>query len=272
MHARWLALQTSVFFALLLLCSLLLTDVIAQDVCTLDHSHDETEEDQPELRETAVQPVTWRAATTAVAAVSRDARIPVQILAINDFHGQLSAGRLVAGRPVGGAAVLASYLNAAQAGIEKNTLIVHAGDQVGASPPESALLQDEPTIAFLNFLANRQCSTGTQIVTLLEQQWLGQPFPRMLQISGLTYTWDNSHPIGSRIVEVRTDGVVIDTATVYTVAVNSFLAAGGDKFTVLTQGANPVGGPIDLDALITYIESLTQPFTAVIEGRITRLN
>jgi hypothetical protein len=33
-----------------------------------------------------------------------------------------------------------------------------------------------------------------------------------------------------------------------------------------------VGGPIDLDALIAYLQGLTQPFSSAIEGRIERLN
>lgn len=114
--------------------------------------------------------------------------------------------------------------------------------------------------------------TGQQIYTLLNQQWLNQPFPRMLQISGLTYTWDNNLPIGNRVVEVRKNGVPIGLTTVYSVAVNSFIAAGGDNFTILTQGTNVVGGPVDLDALIAHVETLPQPFTALIEGRITRLH
>jgi 5'-nucleotidase len=87
----------------------------------------------------------------------------VKVLGFNDFHGQLEAGRVVAGRPVGGAAVLASYLKNAQAGIESQTIIVHAGDHVGASPPASALLQDEPSIAFLNLLANESCSAADRL-------------------------------------------------------------------------------------------------------------
>ena len=55
-------------------------------------------------------------------------------------------------------------------------------------------------------------------------------------------------------------------------AVNSFLAGGGDGFTVLTGGANKVVGLIDLDALVDYIESLPQPFPAPTVNRITRLN
>ncbi len=86
-----------------------------------------------------------------------DSNIHIKILAINDFHGRLSAGRMIGNRPVGGAAVLASYLKAAERGIEHNTLIVHAGDQVGASSPVSALLKDEPSITFMNMLANKYC-------------------------------------------------------------------------------------------------------------------
>jgi 5'-nucleotidase len=114
--------------------------------------------------------------------------------------------------------------------------------------------------------------TGQQIYTLLNQQWLNQPFPRILKTSGLTYTWDNNHQVGDRIVEVRKDGIPIVLAASYTVTVNSFMAAGGDGFTVLPQGTTQVGGPIDLDALVDYVENLPQPFTAAIEGRITRLN
>lgn len=35
--------------------------------------------------------------------------------------------------------------------------------------------------------------------------------------------------------------------------VNNFLSGGGDGFTVLTQGANVTGGPIDLDAFTAYL-------------------
>jgi 5'-nucleotidase len=40
------------------------------------------------------------------------------------------------------------------------------------------------------------------------------------------------------------------------VVVNSFLASGGDNFTVLVQGTNQVGGAVDLDALIAYVAAL----------------
>jgi len=96
--------------------------------------------------------------TVADGSLCQGGNLKVKILGFNDFHGQLSTGKLVSGRPVGSAAVLHSYLKAAEAGIESQTLIVHAGDHVGASPAASALLQDEPSIQWLNMLANASCT------------------------------------------------------------------------------------------------------------------
>jgi 5'-nucleotidase len=87
----------------------------------------------------------------------------VQLLGFNDFHGQLSAGRRLRDRPVGSAAVFAAYLRDETANFPGETLIVHAGDFVGASPPASGLLQDEPSIAFLNLLGNRFCSYASRL-------------------------------------------------------------------------------------------------------------
>ena len=86
----------------------------------------------------------------------RDPTIDVKLLGLNDFHGQLSP-RTIGPRPAGGAAVLASYLQTAADQAEGPAFIIHAGDHVGASPPNSALLQDEPAVGVLNTLANKWC-------------------------------------------------------------------------------------------------------------------
>jgi 5'-nucleotidase len=114
--------------------------------------------------------------------------------------------------------------------------------------------------------------SGRQVYDLLEQQWVGQPFARILKTSGLIYTWDAAAAVGSRVVAVYKNGVLIDKEARFTVTVNSFLADGGDNFTVLRNGTDRVGGPVDLDALIAYTKSIPQPFAATIEGRIERLN
>ena len=125
---------------------------------------------------------------------------------------------------------------------------------------------------FNNYLVRVEL-TGQQIYDVLNQQWAGQPYPRILQVSGLSYTWDGSLPDSGRVVEVRREGVPIDKTAVYTVTANNFIADGGDNFTVLRDfGSNGVAGPVDLDALVGYIESMGRPFTASIEGRIVRLD
>jgi 5'-nucleotidase len=125
---------------------------------------------------------------------------------------------------------------------------------------------------FNNYLIKMEL-TGQQIYDLLNQQYEPyQPYDRILQVSGLTYTWDADRPSDDRIVEIRKDGAAIDPNAVYTVTVNSFIADGGDNFSVLPQGTHREVGPIDLDALIDYIQKLDQPFSSAIENRIERLN
>ncbi len=126
---------------------------------------------------------------------------------------------------------------------------------------------------FNNYLVKMKL-TGRQIYDLLNQQWqigTDESHPRMLQVSGLAYTWDSTRPAGSRIVRILRNGMPIDIDAVYTVAVNSFLAGGGDGFKVFTSGTGRSSGPIDLDALIAYIRKLPQPFSEQINGRITRV-
>ena len=40
---------------------------------------------------------------------------------------------------------------------------------------------------------------------------------------------------------------------------------------MLLRGTQPVGGDVDLDALIDHIAALPQPFSAAIEGRIEKV-
>ncbi|HWO98334.1 MAG TPA: bifunctional metallophosphatase/5'-nucleotidase [Bacillus sp. (in: firmicutes)] len=77
--------------------------------------------------------------------------IQVQLLGVNDFHGQLDKHQTVLGQKAGGAEYLAAYLKTYKQK-NKHTLLVHAGDMVGGSPPISSRFQDEPTIEFLNLL------------------------------------------------------------------------------------------------------------------------
>jgi 5'-nucleotidase len=85
--------------------------------------------------------------------------VEVQLLAINDFHGHLESttpGKVSRGTlrrrdrvPAGGAEYLATHVRLLSRR-KPNTLVVAAGDLVGASPLLSALFHDEPTIEAMN--------------------------------------------------------------------------------------------------------------------------
>ncbi|MGH2742896.1 MAG: bifunctional metallophosphatase/5'-nucleotidase [Thermoleophilaceae bacterium] len=91
----------------------------------------------------------------AVAAAKPD--VEVQLLGSNDFHGHLESttpGTIAPDPasprvPAGGAEYLATHLRQAEQ-TNRNTLIVSAGDLIGASPLLSALFHDEPTIEAMN--------------------------------------------------------------------------------------------------------------------------
>ena len=100
--------------------------------------------------------------------------------------------------------------------------------------------------------------TGTQIDALLEQQATAgsDGAGRILQVSnGFTYVYSASAPVGAKvdIASIMINGVPIDPNASYRVTVNSFLADGGDGFTVLLQGTDRLGGDVDLDALEKYL-------------------
>jgi len=79
--------------------------------------------------------------------------VNVQILAVNDFHGNLGPPSGSSGRigtiNAGGVEYLATHINNLRAA-NPNTVVVSAGDMIGASPLLSALFHDEPTIEAFN--------------------------------------------------------------------------------------------------------------------------
>jgi 5'-nucleotidase len=104
--------------------------------------------------------VGWRAPASAADPVK------VRLIAFNDFHGNLPTRARAEGaggpRPMGGAAVLAAYVDEARLWNPKRTLVLVAGDSIGASPPVSGVLRDEPTMEFLNLLADGDCPRLTR--------------------------------------------------------------------------------------------------------------
>ena len=102
--------------------------------------------------------------------------------------------------------------------------------------------------------------TGAQIKAALEQQYAvpirsGFHAPAALAPSaGFAFDVDLSKPKGSRIVAMRLNGKALDPTGRYRVAVNNYLASGGDSLSAFTAGTEITDkGIIDLDALVAWI-------------------
>ena len=113
--------------------------------------------------------------------------------------------------------------------------------------------------------------SGRQIRDLLEQQWIAtRQMPQMLQVSfGFEYAYDLDMPIGSRVIpeSMRIEGAPVLPDRNYRVTVNSFMASGGDAFTVLIDGRDRVTGVIDVDAAEAYFRT-NSPMPPPPSGRV----
>ena len=160
------------------------------------------------------------ASLTAIPATTADAHgrhrrpkeVSVQILSLNDFHGQLEVvnptassggriGALAAGActppgcyPAGGVEYLATHVRNLRAE-NRNTVFASAGDLIGATPLLSALFHDEPTIEAFNKLGLDYNGVGNHefdegIDELLRMQY-GNHRGRGYHPA----RWDGCHPV-----------------------------------------------------------------------------
>ena len=112
--------------------------------------------------------------------------------------------------------------------------------------------------------------TGSQILTLLDQQWSGTNAgaPKILQVSGITYSYSKAGTTYTLDpASVRVNGVPIEAARSYRVVANSFLSDGGDGFGAFTGGTEKYFGGLDIDAFSSYLEQ-HDPYTPVATDRI----
>src|SRR3954470_14025459 len=106
--------------------------------------------------------------TPAVIVSARDDAPPaveVQLLALNDFHGNLEppsgSSRRIGGVEAGGVEFLATQLRLlAEEAARPDTITVAAGDLIGASPLLSAAFHDEPTAEALGLAGLDLASVG----------------------------------------------------------------------------------------------------------------
>ncbi|MCK7624610.1 bifunctional metallophosphatase/5'-nucleotidase [Streptomyces sp. RS10V-4] len=118
--------------------------------------------------------------------------------------------------------------------------------------------------------------TGAQLLAALQQQVSGAnaASPKILQVSdGLTYTLDLTKQGADRVRAdtVRLNGAPLDPAKTYRVAMNEFLAGGGDGFPALKQGTDKYVGPSDLDALTAYLTARSTPSAPLAPPKADRI-
>jgi 5'-nucleotidase len=110
---------------------------------------------------------------------------------------------------------------------------------------------------FGNTVVVKTC-TGQQIYDVLNQQFNNPSTGSnriMLPSANVRYQWTTVG--GPHVVDgtVSFDGgaTFIDKAAPYRVAVNNFMADGGDNYTVFRSCTDPLGGDVDLDAFARYL-------------------
>ena len=179
----------------------------------------------------------------------------------------IADAHLAAGR---GAGAVVAFMN--PGGIRDDLTYVSSGEEADGELTYGEAFSVHP---FGNSLVTMTL-TGAQIHALLEQQFRRDDpqYSRLLQVSeGFSYTWDAGQPAGSKVdaSTITIEGEVVDPEKRYRVTVNSYLADGGSGFSILTEGVERTGGPIDVDALVAYFAS-SGPVEPGPLGRITRMN
>ena len=97
--------------------------------------------------------------------------------------------------------------------------------------------------------------TGDMIRRLLEQQFPGcggQAVQRILQVSS-TFRYEQNAAAADcagKVGRIFVAGTEVAPTDSFRVTMNSFLAAGGDGFTVFNEGTDALGGAQDIDALV----------------------
>jgi 2',3'-cyclic-nucleotide 2'-phosphodiesterase (5'-nucleotidase family) len=114
---------------------------------------------------------------------------------------------------------------------------------------------------------------GSDIRAMLEYglSRAGTEFGGYPQVSGVTVVFDPAKPAGQRIESVLVGGAPLETDRIYRLAVNDFLAAGGDGYAMLPGLKRIIdtnAGPLMAGVVIEYVKQRGK-VAARVEGRIT---
>ncbi|HEX2416306.1 MAG TPA: bifunctional metallophosphatase/5'-nucleotidase [Thermoleophilaceae bacterium] len=203
----------------------------------------------------------------AIAAPLRDrviGRISADITRTPDDSGENAAGNLIADAQLAATAdpdtggAVAAFMN--PGGVRSDFTFAQGGSEGDGNVTYGESFTVQP---FGNSLVTMTL-TGAQLYETLKQQWCGQGFARVLLPSAtVAYSYDQSAAaalVGQPCAGAANPasgltigGTPVDPAASYRITVNSFLADGGDLFSVLREGTDRLGGAVDTDALEAYL-------------------
>ena len=107
--------------------------------------------------------------------------------------------------------------------------------------------------------------TGAQILRILEHSVTDRA--GSLQVSGLSFRFDYSNPVGQRVREVTIGEEPLDRQRTYRVVTIDYLAYGGDGFKTFLDGTDLAYGDGEVWAVAEYIRA-NSPVDPRVEGRI----
>ncbi len=116
--------------------------------------------------------------------------------------------------------------------------------------------------------------TGAQVVAALEQglaavENRAGSYP---QVAGLRFQWDPTQPAGQRVLQVDIRDAAgmfqpVNPTVTYRIATNAFVMGGGDGYTMIAAGADPVDtGFVLADVVADYLKARS-PVNPSVEGR-----
>ncbi|MFC3099000.1 bifunctional metallophosphatase/5'-nucleotidase [Alteraurantiacibacter palmitatis] len=102
--------------------------------------------------------------------------------------------------------------------------------------------------------------SGADLYNVLEEQFCGDGLARpcfglLAPSANIRIRFDRSRPPGQRVLEIEHEGRGIDRQASYRVAVNNFLASGGDGFATFSRQPTRADAGLDLDALENWLMS-----------------
>lgn len=154
--------------------------------------------------------------------------------------------------------------------VPQDTSLRRPDDGFAAGPPFDLVVGDVfATLPFGNQVLTREV-TGELLYEILEHGVAARPGAdgRFPQVSGFRFAYDSTLPAGDRVYLVELDDgtPILPDSTIYTLATNDFVNAGGDGYTMLADGAG-VTRELMADVLLEHIQDLGT-ITPAIEGRI----